>query len=270
MRQIIAILLLSVLVIALSGCDKIKAELERRHLGDQTKKELNQDTPQPTPQVQKTSDDALIADQTSSKRKQIVFRIDLPSDEKIQIRLIKNPEDVESVSPVQSESSLTESKSKAEIETQETKEKKQENKSEKPESSVEEQTMGAIETHLVEQRRKAEEQQASDERPQPEMDMDRQERSPAIEPASAPTIVVPSSELASPPKPFERKDNQPRLDTTEMAPAEKAVGAALSLTPPETKMPASREKSNGTLTPEKTTSVNPWAIPNADYPLQYY
>lgn len=273
MRRIIVIFLLSVFVVALSGCDKIKSELERRHLGGRAENNTHIEATPSTLQEQKTSENTPNAVETSSKRKQIVFRIDLPTDEKIQIRLIKNPEEAESVSPVQSESNVTENKSKAEFETkkQESKDEKQEDKSRKQESSVEEQSMGSIETHLVEQHKKAKEPESSDDQSPSGIKTDREESSPAIKPVSAPTIVVPSSsKMTLPPKTLNRQKELSRQITTEMTPAEKAVESALSITPPETKLPAPKEKSAKTITPQETSSACPWSIPDADYPVQYY
>ena len=277
MRRIILIFLLSVFVVALSGCDKIKSELERRHLGGRAENDTHIETSPSTLQEQKTSENAPNAVETSSQRKQIVFRIDLPTDEKIQIRLIKNPEEAESVSPVQSDSNVTENKSKAEFETQKLKDEKNEDKSGKQESSVEEQSMGSIETHLVEQHKKAKEPESSDEQTRSEIKSDsgiktdREESSPTIKPVSAPTIVVPSSsKMTLPPRTLNKQKELSRQESTEMTPAEKAVESALSITPPETKLPASKEKSAGTITPQETSSACPWAIPDADYPVQYY
>lgn len=275
MRRIIVILLLSVFVIAQSGCDKIKAELERRHLGKQTQTQEQKEPSSSTPQTQKTPDDALNSDETSSKRKQIVLRIDLPTDEKIQIRLIKNTpsEEIKTDSPDPSASNSTESKPKAEFETNklETKDDNQENKSEKQKLSVEEESVGAIKTHLDQQQGKAEKQDSSNEQSRSETKMDREERSPAIEPASTPTIVVPSSRMPLPPDPLDGQEKKEltRQETAEMAPAEKAVGSALSITPLETTLPVSKERLNGTLPSKETSDANPWAIPNADYPLRY-
>lgn len=276
MRRIILILLLIVFVIALSGCEKIKAELERRHLGGNTQKQTQKETSPSTPQAQKTSDDMPIADETSSKRKQIVFRIELPTDEKIQIRLIKNPEEVQSDSSYPLASNVTENKSKAEFETQESKDEKNKDKTEKQESNVDEQSVGAIEKHLVQQRRNADQQESSDEQSRSGIKTgagiktDLEDSSPAIKPVAAPIIVVPESEMTSPAESLDRQKELSRQKTTQTAPAEKAVGTALSITPPETKLPVSEEKSDGTITSKKTSSGNPWAIPNADYPLRYY
>ena len=83
MQRIIVIVVLSVLTVVLSGCDKIKTELERRHLGTECHKQ--------TAQVEKTSGDKHNDVAVPAARKQIVIRIDLPTDEKLQIRLIKLP-----------------------------------------------------------------------------------------------------------------------------------------------------------------------------------
>jgi hypothetical protein len=50
MQRIIVIVVLSVLTVVESGCDKIKTELERRHLGSASQKE----TTHSTSQTQKT------------------------------------------------------------------------------------------------------------------------------------------------------------------------------------------------------------------------
>ena len=83
MRQTIAIVILSVLVVVLSGCDKIKTELERRHLGAESYKQ--------TAKVDNSFDDKRNNPEVPSARKQIIIRIDLPMEEKLQIRMIKLP-----------------------------------------------------------------------------------------------------------------------------------------------------------------------------------
>ena len=76
--------------------------------------------------------------------------------------------------------------------------------------------------------------------------------------------------MTLPPRTLNKQKELSRQESTEMTPAEKAVESALSITPPETKLPASKEKSAGTITPQETSSACPWAIPDADYPVQYY
>ena len=295
MRRIIVLLLLCVFVVSHSGCDKIKAELERRHLSDQTQKETQKDNQKETQKEafkskipeQKTHRIKRTAVEPPSERRQIVFRIDLPTDEKIQIRLIKSPAPAEvksdSFFPLDSSSmqSALETKietGKQEIKNQkqaETKDEKQEYKSEKPDSSVEEESIGALETHLVEQRQMADSQQekeASVELPQSGIETDREVRFPATAPISAPTVVVPANEMTAPPAAPDsaEKKELSRSETSETAPAENAVGLALSVTPPETLPPEQSETPNEAPEANKSPLVNPWSIPNADYPLRYY
>ena len=243
MRRIIVIVVLSVLMVVLSGCDKIKTELERRHLGTEQCKQ--------TALVEKTpdhSDDKQDGGKPISARKQIVIRIDLPTDEKLQIRLIKLPVSEETPNDGASPTNETspkepDKKLPKELETP---------KNEEPRSEI---------------------KTDADEEPKSEMKTDREEPLSAVIPVPAPTVIVPARATASQPilPDVDEAPALPRSVKYNPSPAEAAVESALSVPPPPTTIvPASNESSNGAVKASKTPVVNPWTIPNEECPLQYY
>ena len=248
MRRIIVIVVLTVLTVVLSGCDKIKTELTRRHLGAESCKQ--------TPLVEKTpdhADDKQVKVEAPSVSKQIVIRIDLPSDEKLQIRLVKLP--------VSEETPNDEEKSNdGASPTNETSPKEPDKK-----SPIE------LETPKNEEPR-SEIKTDADEEPKSEMKTYREEPAPAVIPAPAPMVIVPARATAS--QPISPDTNEmPALSRSvkpNPSPAEAAVGSALSVTPPATRAPVPNEPSNGAAIEPKASAVSPWAIPNAEYPLRYY
>ncbi len=250
MRRIAVIVVLSVLMVVFSGCDKIKTELARRHLGTESCKQ--------TPMVEKTpdhADDKQVKVEAPSVSKQIVIRIDLPADEKLQIRLVKLP--------VSEETPNDEEKSNDVVNpTNETSPKEPDKKLPKElETPKDEVPRSEIKTD-------------ADEEPKSEMKTVREEPLPAVIPAPAPMVIVPARETASEPISPDM-DEMPALSRfvkSNPSPAEAAVGSALSVPPPATSSPMPNEPSNNAavIEPKTSSAVNPWAIPNAEYPLRYY
>ena len=265
MRQSIVILVLSVIVIVLSGCEKIKTELERRHLRSE---------------IQKTSTSAALDElktfnnkqndvETPSTRKQIVLRIDLPTDEKIQIRLIKSPVPEaapESVAPAQETSPKEMLKEAASL-----KEEKPLDKSEKSVESDKEKEKSTEKTDSKDEKSKSEIKTDLDQEPEPEPEKETHREESPLPRNSVPTVVVPGREIESKPAlPDEQvQKSLSRPEPSEMAPAEKAVGIAIGISPEEI-APVSRESLNAAPAASKPSSSNPWAIPDAEYPLGYY
>ena len=280
MRRIIVIVVLCVLMVVLSGCDKIKTELERRHLGTERCKQ--------TALVEKTpdhADDKQNSVETPSVNKQIIIRIDLPSDEKLQIRLIKLP--VSEETPNDEEKSNDNVSPKNETSPKETIKEDSlnaENLRNKSENPIESEKKESTEKKEPDQKTpieletpQSEELQSeiktdADEEPKSEMKTDREEPAPAVIPAPAPMVIVPARAMAS--KPILPDTNEkPALSRSvkpNPSPAEAAVESALSVPPPPTRAPAPKEPSNGAVKASKTSAVNPWAIPNEECPLQYY
>ena len=257
MLRIIAIIVLSAAAV-LSGCDKIKTELERRHLGSASQKESTHSISQTQRTLPVKKDDV----KEASERKQIIFRIDLPTDEKIQIRLIKNliseeaksdsvipPGDVSKEAPsLKDEVYHDKSERPAELEKK-SQSKQTDAKDDQPKSEMKSDT--EPETHS-------------------EMKTDSVEAFPPP-PVLAPTVVVPARETGSESAlPEEHVKTALAPERFEPTPAEKAVGLALSVPKPETGSPTSSEPINAAPASKKTSFSNPWAIPNADYPLRYY
>lgn len=260
MRRIIVVL--SVLAVVLSGCDKIKTELERRHLGVSVEKE-NEKSQKTLPVKQDEVNVKQNDVKEASERRQIVFRIDLPADEKIQIRLIKNSasegdttndaaalpkEDAKEAAPPNEGGSLDEPDSPVELEK-------------KPQTEQPE---------VKDVESKSEIKSETDRESRSEMKTDGEETF-LPHPVPAPMIVVPSKEMISPPA---LTDNQVQrasesAQPSEMAPAEKAVGLALGVEPPET-IPSIPNKPSNAAPSANVQQSNPWTIPNADYPLSYY
>ena len=255
MRRIIVVL--SVLVVVLSGCDRIKTELERRHLGSETYKETALAASQAVKAFNVKRNDV----ETPAERKQIVFRIDLPSDEKIQIRLIKNSvseeypkndvvalpkEDAKEVAPPNEDGSL-----------------------DKPDSPVEQEKKPQTqqpEANDVEP--KSEIKSETDNESRSEMKTDDEE---TFTPPPAPMVVVPAMETISQPALPDKQVKRALAiaEPSELAPAEKAVGLALGVDPPETISSIPNKPSKAAPSANSALS-NPWTIPHADYPLRYY
>ena len=255
MQRIIVIIVLSAAAV-LSGCDKIKTELERRHLGAAVEKE--------SVKTQKTlpvkQDDV----KPHSKRKQIVFCIDLPANEKIQIRLIKN--------------SVPEEEPKNDVgvppkeDAKEAALPKEDGSLVKPDSPTDQEKKPLMDQSEAKDKASKSEIKSETE---PKSDSDRkteQEESLPPPPALAPTVVVPAREMTSPPELPDMlvKNSLASSKSPEPTPAEKAVGLALSVTPPEMNASPSNKALNAASATDKSTPSNPWAIPNADYPLRYY
>ena len=272
MRQIIVIVVLSVLTVVLSGCDKIKTELERRHLGMERHKQ--------TAQAEKTSDDNHSDVAAPAARKQIVIRIDLPTDEKLQIRLIKLPESEEKLNDVVSSPNETPPK-----ETIKEDAPHAEILRNKPENTVEPEKIESTETKESDKKTpieseapKSEEPQSeiktdAEQEPKSEMKTDREEPISAVIPVPAPMVIVPARETTSPPISPDAHEISalPEFVKSNPAPAEAAVGSALSVTPPSvSRVPASNEPINAATMAPKASSSSAWSIPNADYPLRYY
>ena len=278
MRRIIVIVVLSVLTVVLSGCDKIKTELERRHLGTECHKQ--------TAQVEKTSDDKHNDAAAPETRKQIVVRIDLPTDEKLQIRLIKLPESEVSDSEEKPNDVVSPSNETPPKETIKEDAPHAEIVRNKPEKSVEPEKKESTErkesdkkTPIELEAPKSEEPQSelktdAEQEPKSEIKTDREEPISAVIPARAPTVIVPARATASPPPITPDAHEISALSEfvkTNPAPAEAAVESALSAPlPPTTNNPATIEPSTGAVKASKTSAVNPWAIPNEECPLQYY
>lgn len=263
MRRIIEILVLSVMVVVLSGCEKIKTELERRHLASETHKSASPETINAlkTPAVNHPVNQRGV--KTVSERKQIIFRIDLPANDKIQIRLIKNPV-VEEGAPdaiippgnvsketpsLKDEASHAAPDPPAELE--------QKSQSKQPDAKDEE----------------SKSEMKSDTEPEAhsEMKTDSEEAFPSP-PVFAPTVFIPARETTSQPeKPdMQVQKNSGRPEPSEPTPAEKAVGLALSVSPPETILPASSRAIKAAPKANAESTSSPWALPDAQYPLRYY
>lgn len=260
MRRIIVVLI--VLAVVLSGCDKIKMELERRHLGAAVEKE-NDNSQKTLPVKQEEVNVKQDNDKETSKRKQIVFRIDLPADEKIQIRLIKNsvPED-ELKNDVAAPSK--ENAKEAVL-------FKENGSLDKPDSPIEQEKKPQPEQpEAKDVESKSEIKSETDSESRSEMKTDDEETFPPP-PVQAPTVVVPAKEMifqsALPDNQVKRASE--RAQPSEMAPAEKAVGLALGVDPPETISSIPNKPSKAVPSANALLS-NPWTIPNADYPLRYY
>ncbi len=264
MRRIIVIAVLIVLTVFLPGCDKFKMELERRHLG---KERHNQ-----TALVEKASDDKQndgdkqnnddkqnnVA--ASSEKKQIVIRIDLPTDEKIQIRLVKLP-----VSEENNTDEAVNSPNKA-LKNDAPHDEVPRNQ---PEQKVElnTKTSKELETPKSEEP-KTEIKTDAEQEPKSEIKTDREE----AQPESTPTVIVPArAESSEPILPDANEISAlSRFEKPKPAPAEAAVASALTVTPPETIVPSSKTPLKAPLETVKPSSPELWAIPNADYPLRYY
>ena len=263
MQRIIVIVVLSVLTVVESGCDKIKTELERRHLGSASQKE----TTHSTSQTQKTLPIKLNDGEGTSGKKQIVFRIDLPADEKIQIRLINNatPEEMSKNAAADSPKETLKA-AQPSPEAQDAPSDKQDRSAESAEKKpVRELNVQKDEESKSEIKTETEKESHS------EMKSYQDETFPPP-PVPAPSVVVPARELNSlPPAPEKQvKTASASEQPSEPAPAEKAVGLALSVTPPEINALPSNKTQNSAPATNKPTLSNPWAIPNADYPLGYY
>lgn len=260
MTRIIIIVVLSVIAFVQSGCDKIKTELERRHLGSEPHNAAPpaQSNPLKTFHVKRNDTE------TPLERKQIVLRIDFPSDEKIQIRLIKNLNSAEElksvVLPPQNEA-LKESVSP-----------KEDHSSDKPENTVESEKKKQSEPEAIKDKESQSEiKPDSEQEPQPEMKTGRDEDLQASASAHTPTIVVPAKETTTPVSP----DANERLALSQLvksnsAPSEAAVGSALTVTPPSAILPGTDEKLNAVPEGNKPSLSNRWSIPNTEYPLRYY
>lgn len=285
MRQTIAIVILSVLVVVLSGCDKIKTELERRHLGAESYKQ--------TAKVDNSFDDKRNNPEVPSARKQIIIRIDLPMEEKLQIRMIKLPVAEEKNNDVVNSpnESLKEDAPRADIpqskdEKAVVPDKKSTKKLEAPKSEV---PKTEIKTDVEQE-------------PKSEMKTDREESLPDVVPAPAPKVVVPAKEATLPPVspdihemsalsqfvksnpapasacPLEQEDKVLLPKKPDLAlPASNqeptlspAVASALTASPPETIVPSTSKPLKAPLETAKPSSPEPWALPNAEYPLSYY
>lgn len=260
MQRIIVIIVLSVLTVVESGCDKIKTELERRHLGSASQKEIIHSTSR----TQKTLPIKLNDGEGTSGKKQIVFRIDLPADEKIQIRLIKN-----SVPEKELKTVFT---APPKENAQEAFQPKEKGSLDKPDSPVDQEKKPQPEQpEAKDEESKSEIKTETEKESHSEMKSYQDETFPPP-PVPAPSVVVPARELNSlPPAPEKQvKTASASEEPSEMAPAEKAVGLALSVTPSEINALPSNKAQNSASATNKSTLSNPWAIPNADYPLGYY
>ena len=277
MQRIIVIVVLSVLTVVLSGCDKIKTELERRHLGMECHKQ--------TVHVEKTSGDKHNDAAAPAARKQIVIRIDLPTNEKLQIRLIKLPESEIPESEAKTNDVISPSNETPPKETVKEDAPRAEVVRNKPEKSVEPEKKESTETKESDKKTpieleapKSEEPQSeiktdAEQEPKSEMKTDREEPVSAVIPASAPMVIVPAREPALPPLSPDAHEISAlsQFVKSNPAPAEAAVGSALSTTPPSvSSVPALSEPINSATIAPKASSSSPWAIPNADYPLRYY
>ena len=263
MLRIITVVILGVLAVVQSGCDKIKTELERRHLGA----EEHKDALPKTYQEIKAFNDKRNGVKETLERKQIVIRIDLPTDEKIQIRLIKNaaPEemskDVAAVSPKETLKT---------VETPPEAEEAHSNKPDHPAESVKEKSAKELNDQKDEES-KSEIKTETDKESRSEMKTDGDEVS-APPPLFAPTVVVPAEGMSSPlalPD-MQIKNSLASSKSYEPSPAEKAVGLALSVTPPEMNASPSSKAQNAASSTDKPTLSSLWSIPNAEYPLRYY
>lgn len=257
MLRIIVIIVLSAAAV-LSGCDKIKTELERRHLGAEAHKSASSVTPDDLKTRPVNQRDV----KEASERKQIIFRIDLPADEKIQIRLIKNPisEEAKSDAVVPPGDVSKEAPS--------LKDEVFHDKSERP-AELEKKSQSK-QTDAKDDQSKSEMKSDTEPESHSELKTDSVEAFPPP-PVLAPTVVVPARETGSE---SALPDEQVKIALAskrfEPTPAEKAVGLALSGPKPETGLPTSSEPINAAPASKKTSVSNPWAIPNADYPLRYY
>ena len=263
MQRIIVIVVLSVLTVVESGCDKIKTELERRHLGSASQKE----TTHSTSQTQKTLPIKLNDGEGTSGKKQIVFRIDLPADEKIQIRLINN------ATPEEMSKNAAADSPKETLKAAQPSPEAQDAPSDKPNRSAESAEKKPVRELNVQkdEESKSEIKTETEKESHSETKTDQDETFPPP-PVPAPSVVVPAREMNSlPPAPEKQVKNASASEQpSEPAPAEKAVGLALSVTPPEINALPSNKTQNSAPATNKPTLSNPWAIPNADYPLGYY
>lgn len=277
MQRIILILLLSVFVIGQSSCDKIKTELERRHLGAERHKQ--------TALAEKTPDDKHNNVEThwereKSERKQIVIRIDLPTDEKLQIRLIKLPVSEEKPNGVVSPSN--EPSPKEPIKANSPRAEILHNQPEKSVEPDKKESTDKKESHKKtpieldapkSEEPKSEIKTDAEQKPKSEMKTDREEPLPEVIPLSAPTVIVPAGAMASEPN-LPDANELPALSRvvkSKPAPAEVSVESALPATPtPWTIPPQSNDSLNNASMTSKASSASPWAIPNAYYPLRYY
>lgn len=262
MLRIIVIVVFGVLAVVQSGCDKIKTELERRHLGSAPQKEITHSTPQTQIALPVKQDDV----KEQPERKQIVFHIDLPADEKIQIRLVKNaapeemPKDVAAASPKETLTAV-QTPPKAEEAPSDKPDRPTESAEKKPAKELKEQK---------DEESKSEIKTEKDKESRSEMKTNVDETFPTP-PVPAPTVVVPALETISPlaAPDLRAENNKTSPESSEPAPAEKAVGLALAVDPPETNASPSNKAQNVASATDKLTP-SPWAIPNAEYPLRYY
>ena len=111
----------------------------------------------------------------------------------------------------------------------------------------------------------------ADQEPKSEMKTDREE---PLEPTlSAPTVIVPARETTSSPISPDSHEISAlsQFVKSNPAPAEAAVGSALSASPPPvSSVPAPNKPINAATIAPKASSSSPWTIPNVDYPLRYY
>lgn len=259
MLRLFVIIALSVLTVVYTGCDKIKTELERRHLGSETHNEAALATPNAAKTISVKQDDV----KETSKRRLIVFRIDLPADEKIQIRLIKNSAP-EETSKNGAAASPNETLKAAQI-PPETAELPRD-KPERPAASIEKKSTKELDEQKDEES-KSEIKTETDRESRSEMKTDEEDVSPPP-PLLAPTVVVPAEETTSQPAlpDMKIKNSLASSKSSEPAPADKAVGLALSVTSPET----NNKAQNAASSTDKQKLSSPWAIPDAEYPLRYY
>lgn len=263
MLRIIAVVILGVLAVVQSGCDKIKTELERRHLGAEEHKE----TLPKTYQEIKAFNVKRNGVKETSERKQIVIRIDLPTDEKIQIRLIKNAaleemsKDVCAAPPKETLKT---------VETPPEAEEALRSKPDNPAESVKEKSAKELNDQKDDES-KSEIKTETDKESRSEMKTDGDDVS-TPPPLLAPTVVVPAEGMNSPPvlPDMPIKNSLASSKLSEPSPAEKAVGLALSVTPPEMNASPSNKAQNAASSTDKPTPSSPWSIPNAEYPLRYY
>ena len=262
MQRIIVIVVLSVLTVVQFGCDKIKTELERRHLGSAPQKEITHSISQ----TQKTLPIKQNDGEGMSGKKQIVFRIDLPADEKIQIRLIKNATSKEMSKNVAEDSPKETLKA---AQTSPENEESPCNNSDRSAESVEKKSTRELNDQKDEES-KSEIRTEMERESHSEMKTDQDETFPPP-PVPAPTVVVPVKEMNFPPALPDKqiKNASASEEPSEMASAEKAVGLALGVDPPETISSIPNKPSKAAPAANNALPSNPWAIPNADYPLRY-
>lgn len=257
MLRIIIVVVLSALAVVQSGCDKIKTELERRHLGSETHKSASSAAPDYLKTLSVNQPVNKNDVKGASERTQIIFRIDLPADEKIQIRLIKSQDSEETTSD-----SLISSKEPP-VPKDDVFHDRHESPAELEKKSQPKQTDEKDEGAKSEMKSDAEPESHS------EMKTDSEEAFPQP-PVIAPTVVVPARETASESAlPEERVKTTLASERFEPTPAEKAVGLALSAPKPETILPAS-DRAITIPRANAAAASSPWAIPNAEYPLRYY